>query len=190
MEDSGTEIQVQMVWPAQLLRSPPAYDLPSGYHLRTYQEGDEDRFFEIMELAGWSNWDRERLKPWLYRILPAGWFMAISDNKGEIVASSMATHDHTWIKPFCGEVGWTVADPAHTGQGLGTAVVGAVTARFLDAGYPTIHLYTEPWRLAALKVYLKLGYVPLLDDASAIDRWRAICDQLSFPFRPEHWASL
>ena len=190
MSNSESKIQVQIVWPARLLNAPPDYRVPPGYQLRTYQKGDRTGFYKIMELAGWTGWNDERLKPWLYRILPQGWFMATSDATGEIVASSMATHDHTWIKPFCGEVGWTVAHPAHRGKGLGTAVVAAVTKRFMEAGYRTIHLYTEPWRLAALKVYLNLGYVPLVDAPSALDRWRDICEQLAFPFRPEQWEHL
>ena len=99
MSNSESKIQVQMLWPVRLLNAPPAYQVPPGYRLRTYQKGDETGFFKIMELAGWTGWDNERLKPWLYRILPQGLFMATSDATGEIVASSMATHDHTWIKP-------------------------------------------------------------------------------------------
>lgn len=116
--------------------------------------------------------------------------MVIDKESGAIVASSMATHDHTWLKPFCGEVGWTVTDPAHRGKGLGTAVVSAVTRRFIDAGYRNIHLYTEIWRLAALKIYLNAGYIPLLDEPTAPGRWRRICKQLEFPFVPEKWESL
>lgn len=190
MDDTGSGDQVQMVWPERLWDASPAYTIPAGYDLRRYQEGDEERFFEIMERAGWPGWDRDRLKPWLYRILPGGWLMIITEKEKEIAASSMATHDHTWIQPFCGEVGWTVTDPDHTGKGLGTALVSAVTARFLDAGYRTIHLYTEPWRLAALKLYLKVGYVPLLDDTAASDSWREICAQVSFPFTPGDWPSM
>jgi hypothetical protein len=31
MENNGTKIQVQMIWPEQLLDSLPAYEIPSGY---------------------------------------------------------------------------------------------------------------------------------------------------------------
>ena len=52
MKNSGSEIQVQMVWPEELLNSSPAYKVPFGYQLRTYQEGDEDRFF-LHDGIGW-----------------------------------------------------------------------------------------------------------------------------------------
>ena len=94
--------QLQMIYPVGLLDSPPNVEIPAGYTLRTYQPGDEARFFEIMELAGWPNWNDEKLQPWLYRILPDGWFMAIEEKSNLIVATCMATHDPTWIRPFCG----------------------------------------------------------------------------------------
>lgn len=150
--------QIQMIWPALLLAAPPAVHVPPGYLLRTYQPGDEAGFYQLMASVGWTGWDDEKLHPWLYRILPEGWFFAVEQTSGEIVATCMATHDHTWQVPFCGEVGWTAAHPEHQGKGLGTAVVSAVVGRFLQAGYQTIHLYTEVWRTAAIAMYLKMGF--------------------------------
>ncbi len=178
-----------MVWPTRLVDEAPPVRLPPGYTLRTYRPGDEPRFYEIMALAGWPGWDEEKLRPWLWRILPAGWFMAVHQASDEVVATGMATHDPTWRHPFCGEMGWLAADPAHTGRGLGLALSAAVTARFLEIGYRCIHLYTEPWRLPALKIYLKLGYVPLLDAPEAPDCWRAICAELDWPCSPETWTA-
>jgi len=66
-------------------------------------------------------------------------------------------------------MGWLAGDPAHAGKGLGMAVSTAVTTRLIDAGYRNIHPYTEDWRLAALKTYLKVGYVPFL---CSLEMWR------------------
>jgi mycothiol synthase len=176
-----------MVWPEHMLCVPPIVHLPTGYGLRTYRPGDEARFFEIMELAGWPGWDEERLRPWLYRVVPEGWYMVVHQASGEIVTTAMATHDPTWVVPFCGEVGWVAGDPAHAGKGLGRAVCAAVTARFIEVGYRHIHLYTEDWRLAALKIYLTLGYVPYWGKTAMLERWRAIYRQLQWPFTPETW---
>jgi mycothiol synthase len=180
--------QLQMVWPENLADAPPVVRLPPGYALRTYWPGDEARFYEIMELAGWPGWNADKLRPWLFCIVPEGWFMAVHQASGEIVTTAMATHDHTWSVPFCGEVGWVAGDPAHAGRGLGLAVCAAVTARFIEIGYRHIHLYTEDWRLAALKIYLKLGYVPYLYTPEMPERWRAICAQVQWPFAPETWS--
>ena len=130
--------------------------------LRTYQPGDEPGFYRVMALAGWPGWDDDKLRPWLARIPPGGWFMAVHDQSGDMVATAMALHDHSDLHPFGGELGWVAGDPAHAGKGLGMAVCAAVTGRLIAAGYRDIHLYTEHWRLAAIKTYLKLGYIPLL----------------------------
>lgn len=171
--------QVQMVWPVDLLEKPPVVKVPVGYKLRAYQQGDEPAFFNLMDSVGWRGWDDEKLRPWLYRILPEGWFMAVDEASGEIAATCMATHDHTWQVPFCGEVGWTAAHPDHQGKGLGRAVVSAVVGRFLQAGYSIIHLYTEVWRLPALKMYLRLDFVPYgVEEEEERLKWERIYEQL------------
>ena len=180
-------VQLQMVWPEHRLNAPPVVQLPFGYTLRTYRRGDESRFYQVMELAGWPGWNDKKLQPWMARIPPESWFMAVHVESGEIVATAMGLHDHSELHPFGGELGWVAGDPAHAGQGLGMAVCAAVTARLIDAGYRNIHLYTEHWRLAALKTYLKLGYVPFLYMPEMPARWRAVCEQLQWPFTPERW---
>lgn len=187
MTESAAIPQLQMVWPQSKSKQPPPVTLPSGYRLRTYRPGDETRFFALMALAGWPGWDEEMLRPWLHRMLPAGWFIVVTEDSDLIVASAMATHDHTWKRPFSGEVGWVAGDPAHKGLGLGTAVVAAVTARFIEVGYPSIHLFTEHYRLPALAIYLRLGYLPLLYRDEMVDLWRGVCEEMGRPFTPEKW---
>ncbi len=182
-------VQLQMAWPERLLDSPPVVKLPLGYALRTYRPGDEPRFCRIMELSGWPGWDDARLRPWIARIPPGSWFMAVHQASNEIVATAMGLHDHSDLHPFGGELGWVAGDPAHAGKGLGMAVCAAVTARLLAAGYRDVHLYTEHWRLAALKTYLKLGYIPFLYTPEMPERWQAVCEQLGWPFTPERWRS-
>ena len=57
----GDTPQLRMVWPASRLGSVPVSAPPTGYTIRTYRRGDEPRFYELMELAGWPSWDAERL---------------------------------------------------------------------------------------------------------------------------------
>lgn len=184
---TDASLQLQMVWPEHRLDQPPSITTPPGYHLRHYRPGDELRFYAVMALAGWPGWDDARLQPWLARIPPGSWFMAVHTASEQIVATAMGLHDHSDQHPFGGELGWVAADPAHAGKGLGAAVCAAVTARLLAAGYRNVHLYTEDWRLPAIKLYLRLGYVPYLYTPTMATRWQELCTQLGWPYTPAAW---
>lgn len=183
--------QLVMVWPKARLAEPPTPVLPQGYRLRHYQPGDEARFYVVMALSGWPNWNDAKLQPWLARIPPRSWSMVVheADPAKPIVATAMGLHDHTDWHPFGGELGWVASDPQHAGRGLGHAVCAAVTQRLIAAGYENIHLYTEHYRLPALKTYLKLGYVPHLASPQLAELWATVCEQLHWPYQPDLWAT-
>ena len=114
--------------------------------------------------------------------------MAVHGESNQIVATAMALQLGSELHPFGGELGWLAGDPAHAGKGLGLAVCAAVTARFIDAGYHAIHLYTEHRQLAALKTCLKLGYIPFLYTPEMPERWQVICGRLQWRFTPDVWS--
>jgi mycothiol synthase len=186
--DSGSPVlQLKMVWPEYLLKYPPEVKVPAGYSLRTFQAGDEPQFYRLMELAGWPGWDAEQLRPWQKAVLAESWFVAKENASGRIVASAMGIHDPAGPNPRGSELGWVAGDPAHAGRGLGRAVCAAVTKRLIESGYRDIHLLTDDWRIAALKLYLKMGYIPLLFAPEMAERWQAICVNLGWPYTPEEW---
>jgi mycothiol synthase len=179
--------QLQMIWPRHRLVHPLPVSVAPGYQLRTYQPGDESRFYKVMEIAGFEGWNDDILRPWLAKILPDGWFMVTEDASGAIVATTMATHNPTDRHSFGGELGWVASDLAHKGHGLGMTVCAAVVNRFLSAGYRNIYLKTDDFRLPAIKTYLGLGFIPLLFSEDMHGRWQIICDQLNWPFTPADW---
>ncbi len=172
-----------MIWPKARLEALPAPAVLTGYHLRCWRPSDEAEYLALLALAGFTDWDHDRLATTLQKILPDGFFVIEHRASAKIVATAMATHNATEQHPFGGELGWVAGDPAHAGKGLGLAVCAAVTARFLRAGYRNIYLRTDDWRLAAIKTYLKLGYEPLLYCDGMVQRWQAVYQQLHWPGR-------
>ena len=151
--------QLHFLWPLHRRFSPPDVRLPSGYQLRTYRPGDESRFFQVMSLAGWPGWDETRLRPWQERLVADGWFMVVHMKSGLIVATAMALRDCGEFGEPGGEVGWVACVPQHRRRGLGSAVTAAAVRHLLSSGFRYVHLYTEPWRAAAVAMYKQLGFV-------------------------------
>ncbi len=147
--------------------------------MRTYREGDEDGYLRVMERAGFSEWNRENLDQVLNRCLPDGLFFVVHDETNTIVAPAVALHNPDTHHPSGGELGWVAADPEHRGKGLGFIVCAAATKCFLDAGYSDIYLKTDDFRLPAISVYLKLGYVPFLHAPDMEERWKTVCENLN-----------
>ena len=161
MSDERKKEQLKMIWPEQLLGSPPAVHAPIGYTLRTYQPGDEEGFYDVMDLAGFTRWNEEVLRPWFSHILPNGWFLIEHRASSTIVATAMATHRPQDIHPFGGELGWVAGHPDHSGKGLGMAVCASVVRRLLQGGYKNIYLNTDDWRPARTEHLPEAGVDPL-----------------------------
>jgi mycothiol synthase len=177
--------QLEMIWPpGKRLQQPP---MEIDYSLRTYKPGDEEAFLRLLELAGCPRWKPAELRKWFDRILPEGLFFAVHRPSGKLAATAMATHNPRPRHPDGGELAWVAADPAHRGRRLGEAVSAAVLVRFHHAGYRRIYLLTDDNRLAAIKIYLKLGFAPYLFQPDMASRWRQVCKLLNWPFTPARW---
>ncbi len=183
MSKSPDAKQLQMIMP-DVEATIPA--LPQVYVLRTFRPSDTTNYLDLMRLAGFDNWGLETLDSVLNRVLPEGLFV-VAHESGILVATAMATHNPLPLHPFGGELGWVAGNPEHRGHGLGTIVCAAVVKRYREAGYTRIFLRTDDFRLPAIKIYLKLGFVPFLFMPDMHDRWKAVTEKLNWPFTPDLW---
>ena len=190
MTDETPKQQLQMIFPPEKLGELPEVTLPAGYAMRTYRPDDEQEFVELMHSAGFEFWTADTLKGALLTTLPEGVFLIVHEQTGALAATTMATHNPTDSHPSGGELGWVAAHPDHQGKALGMAACVATMRRYVSAGYTRIYLKTDDWRLPALKIYLKLGFLPFLFLPDMEGRWRDVCEKLSWPFTPEQWPSV
>lgn len=179
--------QLHMVWPTDATKV--ACAIPRGYAVRTYAPGDEAHFLRLMAQGDFDPWDDAKLHDNVAKIIPDGWFFAIEERSGAVVGTAVCLHNYTGRCAFTGDVGWLACDPAHRGRGLGHALMAHVTKRFLDAGYRRIQLHTEHYRLPAVHIYLKLGYVPVMASPEAVSLWEEVCAQIGWAFSPNRWTS-
>ena len=163
-----------MVWHVSDL--PAAPRLPDGYQLRLAQPEDGPAFEELHSLA----WPYEYpLQTFLEIALPGGFFVVEHDASGLLVSSCIASRPGVWKDyPDTGSLGWLVTDPVHQGIGLATSIVLAVMNRLAAEGYETVYLSTEDERLAAIHIYLKLGWQPLIYTEGMGERWEGIHEAL------------
>jgi mycothiol synthase len=173
------EALLEMVWPESLAGRAPAVVIANGYHLRQFEPRDREAYFALLGTAGM---DRCRLDYWEQHLLPGGFFVIEHTPSKALVATCMASHHPAPRHPRAGNLGWLAADPAHAGHGLGRAAAAAVTARLIAGGYRRIYLETHDFRLAAIRIYLAMGWVPLLYQDDMQPRWRAVHQQLGLPF--------
>lgn len=169
--------QLRMVRPN--LEDLPALELPAGYGMRTYREGDEEHWARIISD---SFGGRER---------------TAQDTKNEITSRDVfipdgfyfATHRDVPVGTACAwrqsvdekDVGYVhmvgvVAE--HTGHKLGKWVSLAVLCYFRDNNFKCSMLDTDDFRVPAIKTYLNLGFMPVYVEAEQPERWRNIFEKL------------
>jgi mycothiol synthase len=179
--------QLRMRWPWARIKHRFDPKIADGYSIRNYQAGDEEAFLALMAETDFDRWTQEKLDYNLSRVLPAGWFFAVEFPAQRIVGTAMCLHNYTGQNPFTGDLGWLACHPQHRGRGLGFALSALVTRRFCEAGYTQIQLHTEYYRLAAIKTYSRLGYVPVMYCREMYELWKHVCRQLGWPYKPQEW---
>ena len=172
--------QLRMVRPN--LENLPKLALPAGYGMRTYQEGDEVHWANIISD---SFGGRQR---------------TVQDTQDEITGRDVfvpdglyfATHQGIPVGTACawrqsvderavGYVHMVGVVAQHTGHKLGKWVSLAVLFYFRDHGFISAMLDTDDFRLPAIKTYLNLGFIPVYVEEGQPERWRDIFEKLEMP---------
>jgi len=166
------------------------YYVPDEYFLRNYNCDDQSALLKLMHLAGFTDWDLNILRQAMYLCVPDGFFLLIDKNTQKVVAAMMARHLSNSLHPFGGRIDWLAADPHYSGKGLGYIVSAAATNRLIEINYKNIYVTTDDHRLAAIKTFLKVGFVPNLFRDDMYARWEIIFQCLGLPFQPEQWNCL
>ena len=178
-----------LLWPGRLLSEPPRAELPGGYVARPYAEGDDEALRRLLGLEGWEMADEE-WQDYKDRLLPNGLFLILRAETGALAATAGSVHNPNPGRlyfPFGGELGYLLVHPEHRGRRLGRAASALVVGRFLSAGYESIRVCVQGFRLAAIKTYLGVGFVPFLHSEDVRLRWQRICEQIGRPFEPGKW---
>ena len=146
--------------------------LPEGFSLRTYREGDWKGWVEAcadgLGTADWTEKDFHEKMLAMEGLNPEGIFFIV-DSAGQIAGTATG-----WLKPEHGYVHMVGMRTDFRGKGLAKPLNAAVVKYLLEKGCDRIVLDTDDFRIPAIKVYLGLGFVPVLQDVDMRARWVAV----------------
>ncbi len=174
--------KLHMIWPRTRRIAPAVPVLPAGYSMRTYREGDKGAYVQLMRRAGFDTWDEAKALRVIETMFPSGLLFIVHNQTRTLVATTAAQANPREHHPDGAELGWVATDPDHRGKGLGFITSATVTRQLHESRYPTLYLLTDTFRLPAIHIYLKLGWIPFLDLPDSEAAWRTVCAELGIVY--------
>lgn len=156
----------------ELTSLPALWGAPAGYALRPAIPADAEGIAAVMVSAFGPDWTAERVRQSLLDAPDVKETYVVAHG-GEPVATASAriVPDR---HPESGYLHWVGTHADHRGKRLGALVSLAALHFFRDAGCRDAVLETDPPRLAAIRTYLNLGFLPEHTDPEHEAAWREI----------------
>ena len=179
--------QLRMVINKAAVERLPDVHLPDGYALRAYRAGDAESWADTLGMGSFGNyWSEERVIEFL-RDPTRREGSRLVEHNGRVVAGTFASRiaNRLFSSPVCGNdptkegvLDFVVTHPDHRGKGLGRATCIEVAKYLVADGCMSISLSTDDWRLAAIHIYLSMGFKPVFNRNDMRGRWSAVYDKL------------
>jgi GNAT superfamily N-acetyltransferase len=173
--------QPQLVMELDSLENLPDVTVPAGYTIRTYREGDSADWCRLISAGIGGKYDEKQFRQSTAGASgfdPQGLFFAERD--GLTVGTACAIYSADFPSDM-GYLHMVAVDPMHRGHGLGKALTVAVLRRFRGRRFKRAVLQTDDFRLAAIRLYLSLGFRPWFTHESHEARWREVYQELGIP---------
>lgn len=168
----------------------PPLRVAEGYCVRTYEPGDDVHWVNI--IAGsfkiepsTLSFDKIMRQDPAFR--PERIFFVCH---GVEPVGTTAAYLRPVFRPQAGMIHYVGVLEGHGGKGLGQALMGAALNRMRDEEWVSAWLSTDDHRLAAIKIYLALGFEPWLLHESHRSRWPAVLLALNRGDLIETWQDL
>ncbi|MFP4055364.1 MAG: GNAT family N-acetyltransferase [Candidatus Brocadiia bacterium] len=164
---------------------PPA-PLPAPFAIRPYRPGDAATWLRLHRAA-----DRySRLTPRTFEEqfgtdegLLARRQLYLADGHGEAIGTATAWFDDDYHGQPWGRIHWVAIVPDFQGRGLATPLLAAACRRLAELGHRRAYLDTATVRTAAVNLYLKFGFRPVVRSEDDLRAWGAVRPHI----RPAYW---
>lgn len=159
----------------------PDFSLEEGFTLRAFRSGEEPLWLEMCKAellegkAGKEEWDLCITA--FPTLLPERDIFFVCDKEDHPVATTTAFT----MENAEGLLHMVAVDPQARGHKLGWSMTAYGIHKLVEEGQvKLIRLKTDDWRKAAVLIYLRAGFQPVLFDVDMDKRWKALCDELNF----------
>jgi mycothiol synthase len=167
--------QLKMWWELQAV---PEHELKKDFGIRTYRDGDADAWIKAcsdgLDTGSWTKEDFKDKMLGMEGVFPEGIFF-VTDSDGDIAGTATGVIK---TEPEPGVLHMVCIRPEYRGKGLAKPLNAAVLNYLAGKGCRCITLNTDDFRIPAIKVYLSLGFRPILYDDDMPGRWSSILGQI------------
>ncbi len=183
---TNAELENVSVWMLHpQLSKAPTYDLPAGYTMRFYEEGDVETWVRIQQAADQflvptAETFAEALSD--QSKLPQR-VMFLVDPSGKDIGTITAWDDAQLMGRDIGQVHWVAIIPEAQGAGLAKPMLSSALQVLMQQGYRDAWLETGSARIPAINLYLSFGFQPYPRAESELAAWRSIAEKLKFPVK-------
>lgn len=161
----------------ELSSLPALWAAPEGYALRTAGPEDADGIAAVLASAFGPEWSAQRVRDALLDAPDVkATFVVVQAGRPVATASARLLPARF---PGSGYLHWVGSHREHRGRRLGALVSLAALYYFREAGCRDAVLETDPPRLAAIRTYLQLGFLPEFVDPEHEALWREITAALA-----------
>jgi mycothiol synthase len=148
---------------------PELVALPPSYALRRALPDEVGILAKLLTRAFEVPWDEDLVRRRLSEAPDVEAIYVVAHAEVPVATASARVVPEEY--PGSGYLHWVAADPDYQGKGLGRMVVLRVLMHFREAGLRDAVLETQERRLAPLRTYLKLGFVPEYREDDDRLRW-------------------
>lgn len=153
--------------------------LATGYTL--HELTDPEHTVELADLLSKAfdeDWDEERVHKELLHTPDVHAVYGVSYQNKLVATASSQIRAHR--STTSGYVHWVASHPDYRGRNLALALVTRLLQDFVERHYRDAFLETQAFRLAAIKTYLRLGFIPVyhFEGKDFQDLWSEIFQNL------------
>ena len=156
----------------------PDVVLPAGCTIRAYRSGDEWAWCRLVNEGIGGEYTPEKLRAEMAGAADFDPLDLLFVVRGEEVVGTAWALRQAGSPSGKGIVHMVAVALEHRGGGLGRALVVAVLHRLREVGARSAGLKTDDFRPAAIRIYLGVGFRPVLSHENHPGRWRAVYQEL------------